>query len=194
MNELQIKRHELYEKAFFSAATDIKKLVFYGIKMINTKPKPQTITSDETIRSFNLASIVQTLIGGLTPAEFMGLFPIDKDYDGRKYQIKDYFYTMDYISGLPDEPIGGIEAAMRFLWEYHSREIANFCARVFECVNDLRRLDGQPSLMEEWADKNGIKTYTMHTDQKGRKFMVDRKTGKSFRIKRKIPRYLRPVK
>jgi len=194
-------KHELYRKAFFNTVFDadiknpdpaaVKKLIFYGIKILSTKPEPSTIEEAEI--NFQLADTIQRLIGLLAPAEFVNLFPITKEYDGQRWGVKDYFYTRDYINGLPDEPIGNIETVMKFLWEYHNKDIHSFLVKIMCNASAVRKFQGQKSIMEEWADMNGITTYTMHTDQKGKRYLVDRKTGKSFRVKKKMPRYLRPV-
>lgn len=113
------EKHYLYLKAFQNTAKAysenqqqdpspfIKKLIVYGIKAVNTKPEPKTLTHEEAISDFQFATVILDLIGTLTPGEFMNLFPIEKEYKGHRWQMKDYFYTMDYIKGLdPLKPIG----------------------------------------------------------------------------------------
>jgi hypothetical protein len=198
-------KHDLYVNAFYNAAKNVpnglypgltKKLIFYGVKMVNTKPDPQFITEDEAIRDFQFAETIQTLIGTLTPAEFVNMFPITKDFDGHRYGTKDYFYTRDFIRTLsPDEPIGDLEAVMNFLWEYHNWEVRIFFVNVSTSyVDNLCRLEGQPTAWESFCDDNGISTYTFNTDKKGKQFMVDNETGKSVRVKKRIPRYLKVIK
>jgi len=194
----------MYLKAFQSAARMysedqdikpfIKKLIIYGVKVVNAKPETETITREESVNDFQYASAIKDLIGTITPGEFVNIFPITKDFDGHKYQSKDYFYTRDYIRSLPvDKTIGESTDVMEFLWEYWNWEITHFIVNAFSYMNNLRRLEGQPSMMEEFCEERGIQTYTIHTDQKGQQFMVDRQTGKSFRVKKKRPRYLKPV-
>ncbi|GAB6178974.1 hypothetical protein JCM14036_02930 [Desulfotomaculum defluvii] len=197
-------KHQLYLNAFFKEmeAVDIqdpnpasvKKLVFYGVKAVNTKKDQPTITTKVAETKFQFVNLIQGLIGLLKPSEFTNLFPISKDYSGQKYQIKDYFYTRDYLMSLPDEPIGDIEKVMEFLWEYHNWEVSEFVIHTLGCASDLRQMNGQPSIMEEFCAENEIKTYTMHTNQKGKKFLVDNETGKSLKVKRKVPRYLKLIK
>lgn len=199
------EKHYLYLKAFRNTAKAysenqqqdpgpfIKKLIVYGIKAVNTKPEPQIITYDEAVNNFQFANVILSLIGTLTPSEFVNLFPIEKEYKGHKWQMKDYFYTRDYIKSLdPLKPIG--EDALKFIWEYTNWEITEFNVEIMGYMSSLRRLEGQPSLMEEWADMNGLKTYTMHTDQQGREFLFDGETGKTIRLKKKPPRYLKVIK
>lgn len=201
---LQSIKHQLYQNAFISNIKQIdldnpdrdtlKKLIFYGVKMINAKMETQTTTYDETILAFQFTESVQGMMGTLTPAEFVNIFPVAKEYDGRKYGTKDYFYTMNHMKSLPDRPIGDIKSVMKFLWEYHNWEINRFSVNVFSCMDNLRKMEGHPSIMEEWASKNGMKTYTMHTDSSGKRFLLDNETGKSFKVKKAMPRYLRLVK
>lgn len=185
----------MYAKAFHEAATDpnpnIKKVVLYGVKMINAAPR--ATTKDDAVFNFRFADMVQTLIGFLTPGEFENVFPITKDYNGNRYGCKDYFYTRDFIENLPDNPIGDVESVMNFLWEYHNWEISEFAVNVMGYVDDFRKLEGQPSMVEEFCAKNNIRMFTMCTDQKGKQFLLDRQTGKSFPVKKKKPRYLRMV-
>lgn len=194
-----ISKHDLYVKAFlntvasddYESTDSIKKMIFYGVKAINSIP-------DRNVKylrcNFQFIETIQQMMGTLKPLEFVNIFPITKEYDGSKYQTKDYFYTRDYIKTLPDEPIGDADSVINFLWEYQNNDIRFFVVNMFGAVSDLRKSQGQPGIMEEWCAENGIKTYTMHTDQKGKEFMVDNETGKSFRIKRKMPRYLRLIR
>lgn len=192
--------HDLYLQAFQNTAERfkeghdpapiVKQLIVYGVKAINTKPEPRT--AEEAIAAFQFASVIKDLIGTLTPAEFMNLFPIEKDFKGHKWGMKDYFYTRDYINGLnPDEPIGD---ALEFMWEYTNREITDFNVAVMGYLSDLRRLEGKPSLAAEWAAMNGIKTYTMHTDDKGKQYLLDPETGKTTKISKPKPKHLRVIK
>lgn len=203
-NALRSTKHQLYKNAFIDNIKQInpdnpdretlKKLIFYGVKMVNTKPKSRSAIYDEVMQDFQFAESIQGMMGTLTPAEFVNMFPVAKEYDGIKYGTKDYFYTMNHIKSLPDEPIGDIKSVMEFLWEYYNWEINHFSVNVFCFMSDIREMEGHPSIMEEWASKNGIKTYTMHTDSSGKRFLLDNETGKSIRIKRKMPRHLKLVK
>ncbi|KPU43011.1 hypothetical protein OXPF_34430 [Oxobacter pfennigii] len=200
-----VDRHDLYINAFFNTLEAygrepdqnikplIKKLIVYGVKAINTKKKPEYITEEGETADFQFAEIIKDCIGALTPREFMNLFPIDKDYDGHKYGAKDYFYTMDYIRGLGiDKPIG--EEVTDFLWDYMNAEIHEFLAISFSFVSNLRHLTGQKGIAEEWLEMNGITTYTMHKDSQGKEYMIDNQTGKTIRIKKPRPRYLKAKK
>lgn len=170
-----------------------KKAIYHGIKMINTDQE-ETNTLEKAETQFQLISHIKSLIGFLTPGEFMQLFPIKKEYDGHKWETKDYFYTRDYINNLDiNTPIDEQEDPLMFLWEYVNDDIESFNIRSMLVLSKLRQFMGHPSLGEEWADMNGIETHTMHQDQKGNKFLIDRQ-GKVLKAAKPRPRYLRVVK
>lgn len=196
MLNIAVNEYDLYEGAYnrllnryqadteMDARATVKKLLFLGIKKINAKPDKKHFTRQEIEFDFQEIELILACIGLLTPVEFMQIFPIDKDYKGHKWQSKDYFYTRDYIQKLPqNEAIG--ENVQHFLWEYMNTTISIFIVQLMESINNLRKLDGLPSLAEEWATKNSIKTYTSHTDQKGREFLIDGETSRSIRLKPK---------
>lgn len=199
-------KHEIYMKVYLKSlrkilreeneiSEHIKKTVFYGVKAITTRPRLDYITREEVIQRFQTINIIQDCIGLLTPREFMNIFPIAKEYDGHKWQMKDYFYTVNYINTLDiDTPIGMGEKALDFLWEYYNRDIIKFSVETMCCMSDLRKLEGQPSLMEEWAAENGIKTYSMHTDSKGNQFLLDKETGTTAKVSKLRPKHLKVVK
>ena len=71
--------------------TEYKKLITYGIKSINTWEEPPKMNIDYPRRGLDLYRFIVSIIGKLTPKEFMQLFPIEKTYNGEKYGFKDYF-------------------------------------------------------------------------------------------------------
>lgn len=194
--------HEMYERAYNrlleryksnpeDAKAAIKKLMFLGVKRIITRHEPALITQELADLYFQQIQVIIGAMALLIPKEFIQLFPITKDYNGHKYQSKDYFYTMDYVNKLPrNEPIG--ENINEFLWKYMNNDITEFMVKSMQAVSNLRRLEGLPSLSEQWTADNGIKTYSMHTDHKCNQFLIDRETGKTMRVKPR--RHLHVVK
>lgn len=164
----------------------LNQLIFYGVRVVNTQPSRENFTREQAERDFKYAQLIVSSIGCLTPVEFVQLFPIEKTYDGDRWETKDYFYTRDYMNTLDQEkPIG--ENATNLLWEYMNWDIRMFTVNIMSYMDNLRRLDGQVSVMEEWADMNGIGVATLHTDQKGNEFLLD-KTGKTIKVEKPKPR------
>lgn len=170
----------------------IQRLVFYGVKAINLTEKSNHITRKAAENNFQFGSIIKSLVGLLTPGEFMQVFPIAKEYKGQKRGMKDYFYTRDYINTLdPNEPIGE-EQALMFLWEYTNWDITMFNVNLMGYMSDLRELEGYPSLAIEWAQMNGLGTHTMYQDHKGNDFIIN--DGKVLKSVKTRPKHLKLVK
>lgn len=86
---------------------NIIKVVFYGIKYINAYHSNNITTFEKAEDFYNLVMGISDFIRYLTPNEFMNIFSITKEYDGHKYECKDYFYTMEYLNTLKrDKSIG----------------------------------------------------------------------------------------
>lgn len=198
-------KHLLYLKAFENAARQyidnqgrplqplIRKAIFFGVKAVISGAKPEFTTREEAEDDFQFVDAIQWFMGTLTPTEFVNLFPIKKDFHGEKWGAKDYFYTRDYIKTLdPDKPIG--DKILDFLWEYHNLEISLFMVELMSAMSRLRQLDGQPSLAEEWADAVGLKTYSLHTDSKGRQYVIDPETRKTLKVRPAKRRHLKIAK
>lgn len=186
-----VKAHE--ENPEQDTKTIFKKLIVYGVKVINTKEEPEYIDRETAENDFQFASTIKGLMATLTPKEFTELYPIAKEYDGHKYDAKDYFYTKDYIGTLDqNKPIG--DEILHFIWEYHNWELTEFNVEIMRCISRLRRLEGQPSLMEEFANEMGIKTYSMHKDQNGNQFMIDNETRKPIKISKPKAKHLKIIK
>ncbi|MCO7128427.1 hypothetical protein NIE88_22145, partial [Sporolactobacillus shoreicorticis] len=130
-----------------------------------------------------------------TPREFMQVFPIDKTYDGEKYETKDYFYTMNYLKSLDmDKPIGR-ENLSDFLWDYMNRTMWLFSALKMSALADVQRARGEKSWFEQFAEDNDLTMYESFSDGSGQ-YMQDTKTGKITKIvqHKRQPKWIRRVK
>ena len=174
--------HKAYEKSK-DTKSYIKKLIIYGIKLMNTTIQDSEYISPKDIEyNIKFADLIKNLMATISPKEFINLFPLDKNYNGDKYGMKDYFYSMEYIDKLDkNDPIG--ENIMEFLLEYQNSQITNFNLKVIKNISALRKFNGERSLAEEFADDVGITTYNLYTDDKGKQFVIDNKTGKTTLVK-----------
>lgn len=67
--------------------------------------KPKTL--EQSQHRFQLIDSIFGVLGCLTLRNFVNTFPIDKTYDGEKWEEKDYFSTMKVLSKMDwDVPIG----------------------------------------------------------------------------------------
>ena len=74
----------------------------------------------------------------LTPKQLQQMFPISKEYDGDKYDMKDYYYTLHALekAGM-DKPIGTEMEAAHLLWDYQNTEISFFLMAYMGCIEDM---------------------------------------------------------
>lgn len=174
---------------------DRKKLVWYGVKNINASSDIAKSSYDykELKNRFELILGIKSLIGSLTPREFQTIFPIDKIYYGKKYGMKDYFYTRKYIEEIgKDKEIG--EGVTKFLWEYSNRNVGSFEIESMSILSDIRRAEGGKGIMEEFMEEQGVTTHTLTEDGKGNEFLINNDTGEMEKVTKPRPTYLKLVK
>lgn len=92
---------------------DVKIIIFSEIKAFNSRDFKRQFSEAEK-QKYVIGML--GLIEELTPREFTRLFPIDKRYDGNRYETKDYFSTVEYINSIGWDT--NIDSAMGFLMEY----------------------------------------------------------------------------
>ncbi len=128
---------------------------------------------EEQVR-FTLIDSVFTILGCLTLRNFVNTFPIDKSYDGAKWQEKDYFYTMDVLSKMDwDKPIGRDELS-ELLWDYMNADLRHAYIEFTTAMSAIYRSQTGKGIMEQWCEDHGIATYTM---DKETGIMINNQTG-----------------
>ncbi|MFJ8529944.1 hypothetical protein [Bacillus sp. NPDC094106] len=168
-----------------------KKAIFAGVRFVRYS-KNDTLNYDYLINKFQLIGYLQHLMGALTPREFINIFPITKEYDGDKWGEKDYFFTMKRAKEIGmDTPIG--EKVLEFLYDYTNLDMTFFTVSSMTIMSRIRQVEGKKSLAEEFCEKLGVDTYTMHTDQQGKQQLTNNRTGETQEVKKARPRYLKPV-
>lgn len=191
-------------KDILSDRDALKKYVYNSIKYIaQLERRSHGLSEYEELRNmFDAICSVKEFAGHLTSAEFITMFPIEKKYDGKKYGAKDYFYTMEMLENYPkDKPIrdGGKdnkrEAVSYFMWDYQNWDVTFFVLYEMDILSKLHKIDTGKDVFDEFCESQGvhIRKYTMHTDEKGKQYMMDEE-GNIHGIKKKFPRYLKPLK
>lgn len=157
------------------------KMLFLLIKIMGKEKRDiRKQENDFVYGMFAILQVVENLVSEYTPREFMRLFPIQKDYDGEKYDVKDYFSCMEYIRKIGiDTPIG--ENASEFLMEYWNRDIDLYIYKWIDIVSAMDILQTGRDHMLDFFEENGLHFRTMH--QEG-VYMVDDETGERFEIKK----------
>ena len=186
--------HDLYKKGFYRAlesteaddSIKLKKIVFYGVNMVITELRKEYITQEECNEQWELLNIIKDLIGCLTPIELMQVFPVEKKYNGKKFEIKDYYSTMEIIHRL-DQNVPLLQQAdiYDFLWDYQNFSISRFVLKMMNAVDDHRRLKGEESMVVEFLKERGIHPVKLCTDETtGKTFVLDH-NGKTKPVKTK---------
>jgi len=110
---------------------------------------------------FKRIEIWNSFIGLITPRELMEIFPVDKTYDGEKYQEKDYFYTMEMIKehGI-DTPIGR-DNVFAFVMDYQNIKVTEYAVKLMGIVSDLHEKETGKEMFEDFF---GIKPHIVTSD------------------------------
>ena len=188
----KVDYNQIYLNAFRRSLEqrNIQQSIYYGVKYVITMPEAQQITMDDAMLKFGMIDVVIKLISLITPAELIQIFPVTKRYDGDRYETKDYFSTMQELTKIGLNEIIG-EKVEELLWDYQNFDIMRLSISQLSVVDDIRRFNGQKGIIEDFF---GIPTYTQHKDASGREYLQDNTTGRTMKVKRKLPRYIKRVK
>ena len=171
---------------------DLMKIALSGIKYINLVRKirreNERVGTDykqsleESQATFNLIDAIFTVMGYIKLKNLVITFPITKDFDGHKWECKDYFYTMDVLSKMDwDKPIGR-DNISDLLWDYQNDDLREVCVEFTCAMSAIYRSQTGKGIAEEWCDEIGIPTYAVDNTNG---IMRDNQTGKVTKIKKK---------
>lgn len=170
----------------------LKQMIFYGVKYINSSQSDKPRTYEWLECEIYLITFLISAIGLLTPAELLTIFPLEKQYDGAKYETKDYFYSMKTIREIGLNNVIG-DKADKLLWDYCNWDIDNFVVNMMCFLSDIRQLEGETSVMEEFSELLGLTIYTLFKGTNGHEYLQNTTTGQIQRLIKQKPRYLRPI-
>lgn len=129
-----------------------------------------------------LIDAVFIMCGHLKLKNFVTTFPISKEYDGAKWECKDYFSTMEVLSVMDwDKPIGGKEL-LELLWDYQNDDLGQACIEYTCAMSAIYRSQTGKGIMETWCEDNGIDTYTKI---EGKNVMKNNQTGELVKLGKK---------
>lgn len=145
--------------------------IFLGIKSINTihQRVKQKKNIDLLSSEYALINNIVLAITYITPRDLIQIFPIKKEYNGEKYGIKDYYYSIQVIreAGL-DKIMQEEEKVLEILWNLTNTDIKMFIVALVSCVNDIDYLQIEKSLLAEFLHKNDIDDETKIKEKKKR--------------------------
>lgn len=135
---------------------------------------------EEQVR-FAVIDSIFTILGCLTLRNFVTTFPIDKDYDGAKWECKDYFYTMDILKKMDwDKPIGRDELS-ELLWDYENEGLRHAYMEYTSAMSAIYKAQTGKGIMEKFFGDRGVPICTM---DKGTGVMKDSQTGDIMKAKK----------
>ena len=105
--EAQVRLLERFQNSGeeLNAHEELKKVAFLAVK--GKVKSGDEVTFENAEQMCSEYGLIFTLLSKITIREIMQMFPISKIYDGKKYGVKDYFYTRDILRQKElDEPIG----------------------------------------------------------------------------------------
>jgi hypothetical protein len=166
----------------------LDRAILFGVRLVGHHEKPKTY--EELISNYRYSEAIMQLIKVITPRRLTVIFPITKEYDGKRYGTKDYVSAIEMINkfgwdNLIDEPF-------EFLWDYVNWDITHFLVQHMSLMSDIRRSEGGMGIFEEWASEKGLTLYQMHTTKDGKQYLSDDK-GHTFPVKKPRPKHLKLV-
>lgn len=183
----------LYYDSLYSDEQDIAKTVFFGVKYVKLHTVDTTTSYRDVLQFFIEINEISRLMEQLTFAEIMQVFPITKDFDGWKYEAKDYWSTKEYLKEKNFDSKLSSEVD-EFLWTYYNLDIINFGVKKTLIADKLLKMEGRQGILESFLDvidpEKEIHTYTVHKDQG---YIYDNTTGKTAKLvepKKRKPNYL----
>ena len=108
-------------------------------------------------------------------------FPVKKEFDGDKWECKDYFYTMDVLSKMDwDKPIGR-DNIVDLLWDYQNDDLRHAYVEFMCATSAIYRSQTGQGIAEQWCDDMGIPTYTINKETG---VVMDNQTGETTKLKK----------
>ena len=147
---------------------------------------------------FGMQELAKEILSQLTPREFIQDFPIDKKFDGARYQCADFFSSWEQLSVFDlDTPFHAQTGdIVDLLWGYQNKWVLLYLTSVFSMVSKLREFNGESDLLTGFCEDNGIEppaTIRVYEGANGKKYAVDSQ-GRSMPLHKAKPRYMRVVK
>lgn len=169
---------------------DLMRIALSGIKYVNSVRKVireyERMCTDykqsleESQATFNLIDAIFTVMGYINLKNLVITFPITKEFDGDKWECKDYFYTMDVLSKMDwDKPVGR-DNISDLLWDYENDDLRHAYVEFTCTMSAIYRSKTGKGIAEQFCDDMGIHTYTINKETG---VVMDNQTGQTTKLK-----------
>ena len=145
------------------------KAALCGVKYMNSVIEIEAVTHrvDNTYQTpfeakqtaFKLIDALFGIIGRIKLKNLIKIFPIDKDYDGAKWECKDYFFTMDVLREKGLDNAVGRDNVFDLMWDYENRELRKLTVFYMSCMSAMYQRQTGVSFMDKFCEDNNIDSY-----------------------------------
>lgn len=118
------------------------------------------------------------------------IFNIIKDYDGAKWECKDYFFTMDVLREKGLDNAVGRDNVFDLMWDYENRELRKLTVFYMSCMSAMYQRQTGVSFMDKFCEDNNIDSYSVDRENG---IIVNNQTGKIAKLSNK-PSFMQIVK
>ena len=129
---------------------------------------------DDLDEDFQYYQDAMTYLASLTPLQLVTTFPPEKIYDGKRWQCKDYYSTMEAVNVLrQNEPIG--EAIFNLLCDYQNEDIRTLMVKLMCVTSAMYRAQTGKDMLVEFFEQQGtpLTTYRRCKDPvTGQEYML----------------------
>lgn len=139
---------------------------------------------------FNLIDAMFGIIGRIKLKNLVKIFPIDKTYDGDKWDCKDYFFTMDVLKEKGLDNAVGRDGVFDLMWDYMNKDLREFTVFYMGCMSAMYKQQTGVSFAEKFCEDNGIGTYAMDRENG---LLIDNQSGEIAKVSNK-PSFMQIVK
>lgn len=131
---------------------------------------------------FNLMDALLGIIGRIKLNNLIKIFPVEKNYDGDKWDCKDYFFTMDVLKEKGFDNAVGRDEVFDLMWDYMNKDLREVTVFFMSCMSAMYKHQTGVGIAEKFCEDNGIGTYTI---DKENGLLIDNQTGEIAKMSNK---------
>lgn len=140
--------------------------------------------------AFNLIDALFGLIGRIKLKNLIKIFPIDKQYDGAKWEFKDYFFTMNVLREKGLDNAIGRDNVFDLMWDYMNSELRELTIFYMTCMSAMYQRQTGVTFAEKFCEDNNIGSCRVDHENG---IIVDNQTEKIANLSNK-PSFMQIVK
>lgn len=93
---------------------------------------------------------ISDLIEKFTPKEFTQIIPIQKDFNGAKTEVRDYFSTIEFIKSIGWD--NKIPNGFEFLMNYWNMDVLVYTVNLMTTISDYQQRQTGKSIMQTFLE------------------------------------------